>query len=345
LKKTIRAAALIISLAAFLTACGLNMAREGSPPSGSAPPSAAPPAPGAGAPEVAPFEAPPETEGQAEPLPSETPPAEEEQSGPAPSEALPAAEEQAEPTPPEAPPAEAEQAELASPVTPSATPGATPPAEKVLAGVKIGVDAGHQGKGNSAQEPVAPGSNETKAKVTSGTQGRVTGVAEHTVNLNVALLLEQKLLDLGAEVIMVRRTEDVDISNVERATMMNEAGADLVVRIHADGSENTSVKGASMLVPSAPGTDGINGESQEAGAIILEEFISVTGAKSLGVVKRQDLSGFNWSTVPAVLIELGYMTNEEEDKLLVTPEYQKLCAEGLARGVVKWRQSRDGGLS
>jgi N-acetylmuramoyl-L-alanine amidase len=215
-----------------------------------------------------------------------------------------------------------------------------PDGDLSLAGYKIGIDAGHQGRGNSAQEPVSPGSEETKAKVTSGTQGRFTGVAEHTVNLNVALLLEEKLLDLGAEVVMVRRTPEVDISNVERATMMNDAGVDIVVRIHADGSEDASVSGASMHVPASQDTAEINDVSRAAGEVIFKEFISVTGAKDKGVVGRQDLSGFNWSTVPAVLIELGFMTNEDEDRLLATPEYQELCAEGLARGIVSWSQSQ-----
>jgi N-acetylmuramoyl-L-alanine amidase/CubicO group peptidase (beta-lactamase class C family) len=214
-------------------------------------------------------------------------------------------------------------------------------AERPLAGFKIGIDAGHQKSGNSEQEPVAPGSSEKKAKVTSGTHGRVTGVPEHTVNLQVALLLEQKLLALGADVVMVRTTEDVDISNVERATMMNDAGVDLVVRIHADGSEDPSVRGASMLVPASQITDKINGDSRRAGEIIFEEFIAATGAKDRGVIDRRDLSGFNWSTIPAVLIELGYMTNADEDELLVSPEYQDLCAEGLVRGVAKWAGALD----
>jgi N-acetylmuramoyl-L-alanine amidase len=205
-----------------------------------------------------------------------------------------------------------------------------------LRGLKLGIDAGHQGKGNSSQEPIAPGSSETKPKVTSGTQGRVTRVPEHEVNLSVALLLEEKLLSLGAEVVMVRRTADVDISNVERATMMNDAGVDLVIRIHADGSEDTGVSGASMHVPDSQITAAVNDASRAAGEVIFKDFILITGAKDQGVIGRRDLSGFNWSTVPAVLIELGFMTNEEEDKKLTAPEYQELCAEGLARGVVSW---------
>jgi N-acetylmuramoyl-L-alanine amidase len=114
---------------------------------------------------------------------------------------------------------------------------------------------------------------------------------------------------------------------------------DIVIHIHADGSEDASVSGASMHVPASQDTAAINDASRAAGEVIFEEFISVTGAKDKGVIGRRDLSGFNWSTVPAVLIELG-LTNEDEDRLLTTPEYQELCAEGLVRGIVNWSQSQ-----
>lgn len=208
-----------------------------------------------------------------------------------------------------------------------------------LAGLLIGVDAGHQAKGNSQKEAVAPNSSETKAKVTSGTRGTTTGIYEYVLNLAVALKLEQELINLGANVVMVRRTNDVDISNKQRATMMNDAGVDLCIRIHANGSENSSHKGAMMLVPGSKYTKSIQAASLKAGQIIFEEFLSATGAKNSGVITRDDLTGFNWSTVPVCLIELGYMTNPEEDRLLATDEYRAQCAEGLAQGILHWHES------
>lgn len=213
-------------------------------------------------------------------------------------------------------------------------------AQKPLSGFMIGIDAGHQGKGDSTKEPVSPGSSETKARVSSGTAGRFSKVPEHEVNLAVALLLEQKLLDLGADIVMVRRTADVNVSNSERAVMMNQAGTDLCIRIHCNGSDNADVNGALMMVPAADVTEDINEASLKAGEIILKKFIEATGARDTGILKSYDLTGFNWSTVPVCLIEMGYMTNEEEDWKLVDVEYQELCAQGLADGITEWAKSR-----
>lgn len=199
----------------------------------------------------------------------------------------------------------------------------------------IGIDPGHQGKGNSEQEPVGPGAAETKKKVSSGTQGKWSRVPEYKVTLNVGLRLKELLESAGATVIMSRETHDVNISNAERAIMMNEANCDLVLRIHCDGNDNTSVQGASMLVPVGDYTTAeVQAISAQAGEEILNRFVEVTGAKSRGLRLRSDLSGFNWSTVPVCLIEMGYMSNKEEDLLLASEEYQEKCAEGLYQGIL-----------
>lgn len=217
----------------------------------------------------------------------------------------------------------------------------TPVAEEPLplSGIVIGIDAGHQAKGNSQREAVAPGGAETKPKVSSGTRGTSTGIYEYELNLAVALKLEEELIILGADVVMLRRTNDVDISNQERAALMNEAGVDLCIRIHGNGSNDASVRGAMMLVPGGTYTTNIQEESLAAGEIIFESFLAVTGAKNSGVISRADMTGFNWSEVPVCLIELGYMTNPEEDQLLATDDYRTLCAQGLAEGVLRWHDA------
>ena len=118
-----------------------------------------------------------------------------------------------------------------------------------LSGCVIGIDAGHQSKSNADLEPVSPGGTEFKKKVSSGTQGRFTGVPEYVINLQVALKLKEKLESLGATVVMTRETNDVDISNAERAVMMNNSNVDCWLRIHADGSNDPTVNGISILVP------------------------------------------------------------------------------------------------
>lgn len=236
-------------------------------------------------------------------------------------------------TQPDAPPS----APAATP-TQTAPPAATPSGATgaPLSGLVIGIDPGHQAHANSDPEPAAPGSDTTKKKVSSGTQGRFTGVAEYKVNLEVGLKLKKLLAGLGATVVMTRDTHDVDISNKQRAQMMNDEQADLVVRIHCNGTDDPSVHGAFVLIPSNSCTAAINDASKKAGRCIIDAFCDATGAKNLGLQPRSDQTGFNWSTVPVCNIEMGHMTNEKEDKALVTDDYQNLCAQGIANGIVDY---------
>jgi len=128
------------------------------------------------------------------------------------------------------------------------TAGDIPEKTGRLSGIVIGIDPGHQGKANYDKEPVAPGSSEMKTKVSSGTQGVSTRIPEYEVNLQVSLMLREALEAEGATVIMTRETNDVDISNMERAVLCNEADCDIVLRIHCNGSENKKVNGIGLYV-------------------------------------------------------------------------------------------------
>lgn len=192
-------------------------------------------------------------------------------------------------------------------------------------------------------EPRAPGSSTMKKKVSSGTYGRFTGVYEYVVNLQVGLRLKRELEALGAQVIMTRETHDVDISNAERATMMNEEEVDCWLRIHANGSNIESVHGMFMLIPqqgSMHTTDrSIADISAQLGKVLIDAAMESTGAdspKSKGLSVRDDQTGFSWSSVPVCNIEMGHMTNEREDWLLITEAYQILIVEGLVEGFVEY---------
>ena len=208
----------------------------------------------------------------------------------------------------------------------------------ILTGVKIGIDPGHQAKGNSDKEPIAPDSREMKAKVSSGTAGVKTRVAEYVVNLDVSLKLRDALEALGAEVYMTRETHDVNISNVERALMMNDLGVDLVLRIHCNGANDKSVHGTGLYITK---TGDIAEESLAAAEVILPAMIEASGAKNCGIFKRDTYTGMNWSTVPCILVEMGYMSNPEEDVLLNDPDYQQKLVEGMVRGIVDYIRTRD----
>lgn len=198
----------------------------------------------------------------------------------------------------------------------------------------ICLDPGHQQYGNNELESVAPDSKERKPKVASGTQGVKTKKPEYVLTLEASLLLKEKLEAFGYTVFMTRDSHDVDISNVERAQMCNRVQPDLGVRIHADGDSSSKTQGISVLYPAwSEATQDIYSPSKEAAGIILQETVSATGAVSRGIVPRSDLTGFNWSTVPSILVEMGFMTNPVEDVKLSDPDYLNELTEGIAVGI------------
>lgn len=203
----------------------------------------------------------------------------------------------------------------------------------------VAIDAGHQAHGNPEKETIAPSSSQMKAKVADGTRGVATGIPEYEFNLNFSRCLKQKLESAGYRVVMIRDSNDVNLSNQERAAIANASGAQVYLRIHANGGPK-AVQGIETYYPSKnnPDVGHLSDASMQLSELILSEMAAATSAKPRGAIARDDLTGTNFAQMPTSLIECGYMSNPEEDKKLNDPSYQETMAIGILRALDRYFQ-------
>lgn len=198
------------------------------------------------------------------------------------------------------------------------------------------IDPGHQLHSMTDKEPIGPGSGTMKQKVSSGTAGRWSGKNEYEVNLEVGLKLQKELVSRGYTVVMTRTTNNVTLSNVDRAKIANNAGADIMVRLHCNGVDNSGVTGVLCYGPTLSNpyrSRSINQKSRKLAVLLRDYQCRATGQRARDNLYQDDMTGINWCDMPVTIVEMGFMSNRTEDLNLASGSFQDRIAQGLADGI------------
>ena len=198
------------------------------------------------------------------------------------------------------------------------------------------LDPGHSGVVASGYEPLWPGSSERKARDNSGTEGVATRVPEYRLTLTIAKKLRTELKKQGCKVILTRKDNKTPKSCVQRAKTANRAKADAYLRIHANGADSSSATGAMTICVTRknPAVSAkMYKKSYALSKAVLNSYVKATGCRREYIWETDSMSGNNWSKVPTTLIEMGYMSNPSEDRLMQKASYQKKMVKGMADGL------------
>lgn len=152
-----------------------------------------------------------------------------------------------------------------------------------------------------------------------------TGVYEKVLNLQVAQKVAYQLRQWGVTVVMTRQN-DVKIELEDRVAMANRYNPDLFVSIHADTCEDSAITGYSVYASRTASSESINAANKIVSAM------KGTGFVDRGV-KRADFKVIAQTKCPAVLIEMGYLSNRFQATLLAQNETQQKIAYSIARGI------------
>ncbi|MCL2568397.1 MAG: N-acetylmuramoyl-L-alanine amidase [Oscillospiraceae bacterium] len=151
------------------------------------------------------------------------------------------------------------------------------------------------------------------------------GRLEKDDNLDLALAVQRRLEARGQRVVMTRST-DVFLPMTERSAVSNRAGADLFVSIHRNAAESHAANGVENFVYLDPTTFEV-----EAAETVLGEIVRAGVQRDRGV-KRGNFAVLRNTNAPAMLLEMGFITNERDNQLF--DENFNAYADAIARGVL-----------
>ena len=235
--------------------------------------------------------------------------------------------------------------EPVSDATPTPEPTETPvPTEAPVAGGhKIALDPGQQKSAMDDKEPVGPGASDTTAKMSYGATSVTTGKREYEWSLPFTLRLKAELEARGYEVVLTREEADVMISNAERAQFVNESGAEVYLSIQADAASNKDAKGIYTQIPSPSNAyvGNLYNDCKNLAKEIQNNLIAETGTRDRGVQEIDKLATINYSKVPVAVLQLGFMSNKEEDGNLWSEEYQDKMIKAICDGIDTYFQEQE----
>jgi N-acetylmuramoyl-L-alanine amidase len=168
-------------------------------------------------------------------------------------------------------------------------------------------------------------------------KGVVTGNPEYLVALDIGVKLKDLLEKDGISVVMTRETSTIDLTDVTRAEIAGNAASDLYLRIHCGGSKNPAKSGIRTLYPARSRWTGSFYENSKTAALYVQAaLVKSCRAPDRGVADRRDSPAFNWSKVPVIEAEVGFLTNGEDDERLADEEYRSEVALGLKNGISRY---------
>ena len=212
-------------------------------------------------------------------------------------------------------------------------------AESQTEKIMVAIDASHQGADAdlTEEEPIGPGSETMIKGFSEGISGTATGLEENELNLEVAVKLKEILEERGYEVFMTREDADTQLSEVERAELVNASDAQILISLHANGGDDSSERGACAQAPSYENpyitdTDLVK-KSNALGDIVLQAYCDKTGLTDKGLYNVDSRAQINWSKIPVIVLEMGFMSNTEDDTYMAEDTNQQKMAEGIADGI------------
>lgn len=207
----------------------------------------------------------------------------------------------------------------------------------------IVLDAGHQLREDIGKEAIGPGGAETEKKMDVGGVGVVTEQAEYDMTLAVCLQLKATLESRGYTVYLTRNHNGANISYKDRAMVANNLNADAYLTLHSGHSTDPEARGVGAVCQTEknPYISDLYTENKKLCQTILDAMAKSTENKKLELRQTDKLSGINWCRTPMAMLEMGYLSNENDDRLLSSDQYRQKLVEGIADGLDAYFTAED----